>query len=109
MNSKIEKLLEDDLKKYGFKKWENDNELLEVLRNLDELHKELISEHRWWNEYRYVIKVAETYIGYVYAETTRDMNAWESGYEFETDSICEMKQIEKTITTYIKKEEKNNV
>ena len=108
MNSKIEKLLEDDLKKDGFKKWENDDELLRVLRDFDELHKELISEHRWWNEYRYTIKIEDTYVGYIYAETTGDMNAQEAGYDFEPDSICEMKQIEKTITTYIKKEENNN-
>ena len=109
MDKKIEKILEDDERKYGWDKWRNNDELLEQLRESDEVYKELIDEHRWWNEYRYTIKVEDTYIGYVYAETTGDMNASETGYDFDPDSICEMTPVEKTITTYVKKEENNNV
>ena len=104
MNKKIEKLLEDYYKKDGYEKWKNDDELLEVLRGFDILHKKMISEHRHWNEYRYVIKIEDTYIGYVFSERTGDMSASEAGYDFDPDSICEMEQVEKTITTYIKKE-----
>ena len=74
-----------------------------MLRNYDELHEERISEHRWWNEVRHVIKVGDKYIGYVYAETTGDMSPPEAGYDFDPDSICEMKQIQKTITTYVER------
>jgi len=102
MNKKIEKLLEDYYKKDGYEKWKDDDELLEILRYFDTLHKEIIDKHRWWNEYRYTIEVENTYIGYVYAETTGDESAWEKGYEFDPDSICEMERIEKTITTYQK-------
>ena len=103
MNKKIEEFLEQEEKKNGFDKWKNDDELLELLRSYDEVYKEKTSEHRWWNEYQYVIKIGNKYIAYVYAETTGDMNAWEAGYEFDSDSICEMEPIEKTITNYIKK------
>jgi len=103
MDKKIEKLLEDDEKKDGYDKWKNDDELLEVLRNNKMLFEEKISEHRWWNEHRYIIKVGDVYIGYIYAETTGDMSPREAGYEFDPDSICEMKPIQKTITVYIKK------
>ena len=103
MNKKIEKFLEDYSKKDGYGKWENDDELLEILRGFDVLHKEFIGDHRWWNEYRYTIKIEDTYVGYIYAETTGDMSASEAGYEFDPDSICEMEQVERTITTYIKK------
>ncbi len=104
--TKIEILLEGYCKGKGYEKWLNDGELLEILRNFDVLHKKMISEHRWWNEYRYTIKVDDTYIGYVYAETTGDKSASETGYDFDPDLICEMEQIERTITTYIKKEER---
>ena len=109
MNEKIIKVLLEDCKKNGWDKWDNDDQLLEQLRESDEVYKELIDEHRWWNEYRYTIKVGDTYIGFVYAETTGDMNASETGYDFDPDSICEMTPVEKTITTYVKKEETNNV
>ena len=105
VNSKIEKLLKDYCNegKDPIGEPKNAEELLETLRNFSVLHKEMISEHRWWNEYRYTIKIKGTYIGYIYAETTGDMSASEAGYDFDPDSICEMEQIKKTITTYIKK------
>ena len=103
MNKRILGLLEDYCIEKGFEKWENDNELLEVLRNFDVIHKELCDSHRWWNEYQYVIRIKDTYIGYCNAETTGDMSASEVGYDFEPDSICEMEPIQKTITTYIVK------
>jgi len=105
MNKKIEKVLGGYCNGKGYKKWESDDELLEILRDLDVLHKEFICDHRWWNTYRYTIKVDDTYIGYVYAETTGDMSASEAGYDFDPDSICEMEQITKTITTYVNKKE----
>lgn len=90
-------------KKIGFDKWKNDSELLEILRGYDVLHEEKIDMHRWWNEYRYVIKIGDKYVGYVYAETTGDMSPWEAGYEFDPDSICEMERREKITVTYVKK------
>ena len=101
VNKKIEEFLEKEEKKNGWNKWEDNNELLELLRNYDVLHEEKISEHRWWFTCRYTIKVGDTYIGYVYAKTTGDMSPSEAGYDFDPDSICEMKPIQKTITTYI--------
>jgi len=107
MDKKLEKILTDECIKNGWSKWEGDKELLEVLRESKEVYKVLCYKHRWWNEYRYVIKVGDTYIGYRYAETTGDMNPWERGYEFEPDSICEMRPVEKTITTYVSKGDDN--
>jgi len=105
MNNKIEKLLEDYCIEKGFTKWENDNELLEVLYNFKILYKDSGDEHRHWVEHQYVVKVKDTYIGYCNAETTGDMSPWEVGYEFDPDSVCEMEPVQKTVTTYIKKEE----
>ena len=108
MDIKIEKLLEDYCIEKGFTKWENDNELLDILRDLKEVKEELIEKHRWWNEYEYIVKLGDTYIRYIYADTTGDMSPSEAGYDFNPDLICEMEQIEKTITTYVIKKEKVN-
>ncbi len=103
MNKKIEKLLEDYCKEIGIEKWKSEEELWHLLLEFDVIHEKLISEHRWWNIYRCVIKVKDIYIGYIGAKTTGDNNAYETGWEFDSSTICEMKPIEKTIVTYIKK------
>ena len=105
MNKKIEKILKDECQKDACGIWETSEGLLDLLRDFDVLAKIDPEESRWWVEYRYIIKVKDTYIGYVYAETTGDMNAWEAGYEFDPDSVCEMKAVDMTITTYIVKGE----
>ena len=108
MNERIRKILEDDSIKNGYTKLDNDFLLLEALREGNEVYKELVEEYRWWNEYRIVIKVGDTYIGYFDADTTGDMSATEAGYEIDLDAVCEMEQVQKTITSYVvKKKEKN--
>ena len=104
MNKRIEVFLEGICKKNGYEKWKDDNELLDLLRDYNALYEERISEHRWWNTFWYVIKMEDKYIGYVYAETTGDMSPREAGWEFDPDSICEMKPQIKTIVTYVKKD-----
>ena len=106
MNMKIVRILEEDCKRNGWDKWDNDDQLLEQLREYDLVHKELLSEHRWWNLYRHIVKVNDTYIGWIDADATGDMSTREMGYEVDLNTICEMIPIQKTITVYEKKEEK---
>lgn len=80
---------------------------LEVLENPksfggEEVHKELSSSHRWWDEWLHVIKFGDIYIGYLKARANRDESVEDLGWEFDTNSIIYMKPIEKTIITYIK-------
>ena len=109
MNKKIEKILEDDCKKNGWAKWKNDDELEETIRDYDTIYEEKIESYRWWDICRYVIKVGGIYIGYIYAKTTGDMSPYEAGFEFDLSTVCEMLPVTKTITTYIKATEGENV
>ena len=77
-----------------------DESLLEVLRGAHRLERIEISKHRWWNEYRYVVKIEGKLISYVYAEANRDESMSDLGYDFDPSTICEMKEIEKKIKTY---------
>ncbi len=64
------------------------------------LHREGVGNHRWWNDYFYVIEIDGMFIGYYDAETTGDMSAYESGFEFGSSSIHEVKAVEKTVIVY---------
>lgn len=88
-------------------KYKGDDDILEeVLVECFEVEdKQFLSSHRWWNTYRKVIKIEDTYIGYIVAESTGDSGAKELGYEFDPDLICEMLPVEKTIITYVVRKE----
>jgi len=103
MNEKIEKILEDYCTNEGCEHWANDNELYGLLEDFDVLYEEKTDSHRWWDTYRTTIKVGDTYIGFISAKTTGDMNAREAGWDFESDTLCEMLPVKKTVTTYIRK------
>ena len=100
MNEKVKKYLEDYCKKND---WDSDEEgIFELLMETDAIYREEVSEHRWWNEYRYVIDVDGVLIGFIYAEANRDESMADLGYEFDWSSVCEMRSVEKTITAYEK-------
>jgi len=64
------------------------------------LHREEIGNHRWWNDYFYVVEIDGMLIGYVDAEANRDESVYDLGYEFDPSSICEVRSVEKTVVTY---------
>ena len=100
MNSKVEKILEEYCISRGWKRWTDDDDLFELLINIDMIQEDKIGSHRHWDIYRRVIKVGDTYIGFITAKTTGDMSAKETGWEFDPDTICEMREVTKTIITY---------
>lgn len=98
MNENIKQHLENYCKDKG---WEiNEDTLIETLKEADQLSREEISQHRWWNEYRYTVQIAGMIIGYIDAEANRDESVEDLGYEFDLSTICEMKAVEKTIIVY---------
>ena len=110
MNKKIRKIIEDEFaKKPHSYTLEDDDVLLEELIEGELVEETLIAEQDWWNIYRYVIKVGEHYIGYFDAKTTGDDSVRDMGYEINEDDIWEVTPIQKTMITYVKKEENNNV
>ena len=99
MDSRIKKHLEQ----YGVSQgWDVTDEdiLLEILMEANQLHREEINQHRWLNEFRYVVEIGGMIIGYIYAEANRDESMSDLGYEFDDSTVCEMRPIEKTIIIY---------
>ena len=98
MNERIKKHLTQYCEK---KEWGTDeDDLIEALTEAKRLYREEIGQHRWWNEFRYVVEIDGMLIGYIHAEANRDESMSDLGYEFDVSSICEMRPVEKTVTVY---------
>jgi hypothetical protein len=78
----------------------NDETLFELLFDAPNLERKEVGQHRWWNEFRYVVEINGMLIGYIYAEANRDESMADLGYDFDPSTICKMTQVEKTIITY---------
>jgi len=65
---------------------------------------EVTSSSRWWNNLFAVQVFDGEFIGYEWAETTGDNSIWDTGWEFDEDSICYVEPYEITITKYHIKE-----
>jgi hypothetical protein len=78
-------------------------DIIEEIQESDHVWKGNEDRHRWWNQYTYVVKINGMFIMYRDAETTGDMSASETGYEFSSDSICECEPKERTIIEYAPK------
>jgi len=99
MNAKIKAHLE----KYATSKgWPtNLDSLIEIAQDYGkQVYREEVSRHRWWNEYLYVREIDGMLISHINAEANRDESVHDLGYEFDPDTICEVKPVEKTITVY---------
>lgn len=78
-----------------------DQDLWEIVTECgEEVYSELESEHRWWDEWFYVVKIEDKYIGYVNAKANRDESVSELGYYKDIDSICFCEPKEITTTIY---------
>jgi len=80
--------------------FDNPEDMLDILQSCENISKEEISQHHLWNEYRYIVKINNLFIRYVHAEANRDESVQELGYEFDINSICEIRPIEKSIIIY---------
>jgi len=77
--------------------FDNPKDMLDILQSCENISKEEISQHHLWNEYRYIIKINNLFIGYICVEANQEL-----GYEFDINSICEMRPVEKSIIIYEK-------
>lgn len=105
MNQKIK----DYLTKYNQENnWPTDeNSLIDTLTEAPVIYKEETGKSRWWNNYFRVTEINGLLIGYGWAETFRDESPDDCGWEFNTDTIVEVEQIEITTTVYVPKIHKN--
>ena len=93
MNECVRKHVAQYCEKKG---WETDEStIIEVIQEGKRLSRVARSQRRWWNEYQYIVDVDGMLIGYVDAETNRDMSVQELGYDFDPSLICEIQPVDK--------------
>ena len=79
--------------------WGTDEDtLIEVMREGKRIHRQEITQHRWYNRYQYVVEVDGMLIGYIDVEATGDTDL--SDYDIDPSTICEMRPVEKTVVVY---------
>ena len=64
------------------------------------IYEEKMSSHRWWDDYFVVMEIDGKLIGFETARTTGDLTPDEVGWEFDTDTICEVIKEEKLVYIY---------
>lgn len=83
--------------------WQTDNDtLFEIIREGTEVYTEKICTHRWYDDIFIVTEVNGMHIGYNGFYMTGDNNASDMGLEYDLKSICEVKEVEKTIKVFEK-------
>lgn len=98
MNEKIK----DHLVKYCLKNGceTTDEDIIEILMDSDHIYREERHRQRWWTVYFCVAEIDDMKIGFERAQTTGDERAEDKGWEFDLDSICEVKEKKITKTIY---------
>lgn len=85
------------------KNWQTDDDtLFEIVRESKEVYSEKISSHRWYDDTFIVVEVNGMYIGYHDFYMTGDNNASDMGLDYDINSICEVRPVEKRVIVYEK-------
>ena len=83
------------------KGWTNDNEgVIEVITEAKEVWSGDEEEHRHWIEYTKVVEINGMFIQFTDAKGAGDQGIYDAGWEFDPDSICEVKPKEIKTTIY---------
>ena len=90
MNQKIKDHVTKHLLSEGYVV-KNEDEIIETIRDSDIIHKEDCGNSRWWKNTWCVVNIDGMLIGFEDAETTGDDSAQDKGWEFDPESIHEVK------------------
>lgn len=98
MNEKIR----EHVKKYneGQGYGTTDEDIIETIRDSKTVWIGDVDSHRHWDENFTVVEVDGMLIGFNGAQTTGDESPEDKGWEFDPESICEVKAEQVTTTTY---------
>tara|TARA_R100001377_G_scaffold69968_1_gene45324 strand:- start:166 stop:489 length:324 start_codon:yes stop_codon:yes gene_type:complete len=85
----------------GFDVSDDADGFLETLQDSGkEIYTEVYECHRWWDDVFCVVQLGYKQIGHTIAHTTGDTSPRDSGWEFDTDSICEVEPRYETVERY---------
>lgn len=95
MNAKIK----EHISKYNLSKnyGISDEEIIETIRDADTIHEEKVNDRRWWEDWFFVVEIDGMKIGFDGAKTTGDDSPYDKGWEFDPESICEVKESVETV------------
>ena len=102
MNEKIKMHL---IKYCEEKGWthDDDKDLIETLLEANEIWSGNDEEHRHWIEYDAVVEINGMFIQFGNAKGAGDQGPIDAGWEFDPNTICEVEEKKKTVTTYVPK------
>lgn len=83
--------------------WQTDDDtLFEIVREAKKVYSEKIGSHRWYDDIFVVVDVNGMKIGYNDFYMTGDNSPSDMGLDYDINSICEVKEVEKTIKVFEK-------
>ncbi len=99
MNDKIRNHLINYCKSKG---WPHarDDELIEAIREGEEVWSGDEDEHRHWIEYTVVVEINGMFIQFGSAKGAGDQGIYDAGWEFDENTICEVQPQKITTTIY---------
>jgi hypothetical protein len=53
--------------------------------------------HRWWDEVTYVVPIGDKFFQFVYATANRDESVQDLGWNFDWNSVFEVRQIKEVV------------
>lgn len=91
------------LKAYNLKEGytDTDRDIWETVSEAKNISRFEYGQHRWWNDYEYVVKIEDKYFRYIGAEANRDESMSDLGWDYDISTIYEVYPIEKVITTVV--------
>lgn len=101
MNKKVRDHVLNWLRReYDYPSDSSDEEITEAIRDQPTVWTGDEQYHRWWNDVFCVTKIDGMFIGYWGAETTGDNSPRDCGWEFDPETICEVRPTEVTTIVY---------
>lgn len=101
MNDKIRNHVTEYCKANNWTHWthDDDNGLIETIREAKEVWSGNEDEHRHWIEYDKVVEIDGMFIQFVDAKGAGDQGVYDAGWEFDSSTIHEVrpKKVETTI------------
>ena len=98
MNEKIRNHVKQYCESKG---WETtDDDILEAILEADEVWSGDEDEHRHWIEYTKVVEIDGMFIQFTDAKGAGDQGVHDAGWEFDENSICEVRPKEVKTTIY---------
>ncbi len=98
MNEKIKSHLTKYCESKGWPT--SNNDLIEAMKDGKEVWSGNEDEHRHWIEYDVVVEIDGMFIQFTSAKGAGDIGAYDAGWEFDENTICEVRPKEIKTTIY---------